>query len=162
MATETERKFLLQNDDWRRQVLSKKEISQGYLNSHAARTVRIRVTGGKGIITIKGKSRGISRAEYEYEIPVEEAKALLMLCEKPIIEKTRFLVDFEGKTWEIDEFYGDNLGLAVAEVELQSETEEIGLPAWVGDEVSHDRKYFNSSLIKRPYTSWTVEEKQVQ
>lgn len=161
MATETERKFLLHNDQWRELVSAKREISQGYLNSHPERTVRVRISNGRGMITIKGKSEGISRAEYEYEIPIKEAEALLVLCEKPIIEKTRYLVGFEDKTWEIDEFYGDNLGLIIAEVELENEEEKIELPDWIGNEVSHDRKYFNSALIKQPYTQWTAMEKQI-
>lgn len=160
MAVETERKFLLKNDNWRPLVSSQKNIMQGYLNSEPERTVRIRISGNQGIITIKSKPEGLSRSEFEYDIPVADARKMMALCEKPIIEKTRNLLTFEGKLWEIDEFEGDNQGLIVAEVELQSEQEAIELPPWLGEEVSYDKRYFNASLIKHPYGQWKTEEKE--
>ncbi|GAB5522276.1 MAG: CYTH domain-containing protein [Roseivirga sp.] len=160
MAVETERKFLLKNDHWRSLVASQKKIMQGYLNAEPERTVRIRISDNQGIITIKSKSEGLSRAEYEYDIPVVDAREMIALCEKPIIEKTRNLLTFEGKLWEIDEFDGDNKGLIVAEVELQSEDEVITFPSWLGEEVSYDKRYFNASLIKHPYCQWKTEEEE--
>lgn len=158
MATEIERKFLLLNSDWREEVYAQKQISQGYLSSVPERTVRIRISDQKGIITIKGKSQGTSRVEFEYEIPLTDAIALIPLCERPIIQKVRYLVKAEGKIWEIDEFTGDNDGLIVAEVELESENESIMIPSWVGKEVSSERRFFNASLIKYPYSQWADEE----
>lgn len=160
MAIEIERKFLLLNSDWRKAVYDQKKIFQGYLSSNPERTVRVRVSDQKGIITIKGKSQGNSRAEYEYNIPLTDADELIKLCENPIISKTRYLVKIEEKVWEIDEFSGENQGLIVAEVELQSETERITFPSWIGKEVSSEKRFFNASLIKYPYSEWTDKEKQ--
>lgn len=152
MAEEIERKFLVRGSDWR-QV--KGEIfRQGYLSSAKERTVRVRVAGDKGFLTIKGPSSGLSRAEYEYEIPLADASAMLALCEQPLIEKTRYKIPFGDHTWEVDEFHGLNEGLVVAEVELRSADEEPARPDWVGEEVSHDHRYSNSNLVKRPYTTW--------
>ena len=160
MAIEIERKFLLLNSDWRKEIYDQQKISQGYLSSNPDRTVRIRISDQKGIITIKGKSHGTSRAEYEYEIPLKDAEELIGLCEKPTIEKTRYLVSYESKLWEIDEFEGDNNGLIVAEVELENESEKPMLPSWIGKEVSSEKRFFNASLIKYPYSEWTDEERQ--
>ncbi len=162
MAVETERKFLLKNNDWRLLVSAQRQIMQGYLNSEPERTVRVRISDGQGIITIKSKSEGLSRAEYEYNIPVADAREMMALCEKPIIEKTRHLLTFENKLWEIDEFDGDNKGLIVAEVELESERETPTLPYWLGEEVSYDKKYFNASLIQHPYCQWKTGEKEAE
>ncbi len=154
MGVEIERKFLLNSDEWRSKSDDGKSIKQGYLNSHAERTVRVRTIGEKGFLTIKGKNKGTTRLEYEYEIPKQEALELLNLCEKPIIEKTRFVVRENGNTWEVDEFEGDNKGLMVAEIELETEHQEVKIPDWAGREVSHDKKYYNASLIKNPYKNW--------
>ncbi len=154
MGIEIERKFLLKNEEWRLEVSSKTIIKQGYLNSDKERTVRIRVRNDKGFLTIKGENTNATRQEYEYEIPVPDAESLLLLCQKPIIEKVRYLVPRGGKTWEIDDFGGDNLGLILAEIELESEEEQIEIPSWIGTEVTHDTRYFNSSLISHPYSKF--------
>ena len=154
MGLEIERKFLVIGTAW--QVLAAGVLTrQGYLSSAAERTVRVRIAGDQGFLTVKGKSRGLSRAEFEYAIPVEDAAAMLdRLCEKPLIEKTRYRVPFGAHTWEVDEFHGANAGLVVAEVELASADEEPALPPWVGREVSQDARYFSANLVKRPFTTW--------
>ena len=154
MGTEIERKFLLTGNEW--QELAKgTAYRQGYLNSQKERTVRVRTIDDTGFLTIKGISVGATRMEYEYEIPVEDANVLLYeLCEKPIIEKNRYKIEFAGFIWEVDEFFGENEGLIVAEIELESEDQQFDKPEWVGDEVSGDPRYFNSNLIKNPYSSW--------
>jgi adenylate cyclase len=155
MAVEIERKFLLADENWREQVLSKSKFLQGYLSLAPERTVRVRVADDRGWLTIKGKNVGASRAEFEYEIPVAEAQQMLdQLCEQPIIDKWRYRVEFKGHLWEIDEFLGDNKGLIVAEVELTSEDEEFFRPHWLGHEVTHDHRYFNSNLIEHPFKEW--------
>jgi len=154
MGTEIERKFLLTGDDWK--ALAKGiHYRQGYLNSQKERTVRVRIIDDKGFLTIKGISVGATRMEYEYEIPVEDANVLLdELCEKPLIEKNRSKIDFAGFIWEVDEFFGENEGLVIAEIELESEDQQFDKPSWIGDEVTGDSRYFNSNLIKHPYNSW--------
>jgi CYTH domain-containing protein len=154
MAQEIERKFLTSSEGWKENVSRAITIKQGYLNSEPNRTVRVRIAGEQGFLTIKGRSTGYTRAEFEYEIPVTDALEMVDLCEQPIIEKTRYLVNEHGKTWEVDVFTGANQGLTVAEIELESETEEFILPTWVGPEVSEDPRYFNSSLIRNPFGSW--------
>lgn len=154
MAIEIERKFLLKNDNWKSKADSGTVIKQGYLNASKERTVRVRVYGEQGFLTIKGKTENISRAEFEYTIPLEEALELLKLCEKPLIEKVRYLYSEEGNTWEIDVFDGDNKGLEIAEIELKSEDQAFSIPEWLGEEVSGDPRYFNSLLIKKPFRSW--------
>jgi adenylate cyclase len=129
-------------------------FSVPYLNSKAERTVRVRIYGEKAFLTIKGKNQNLTRKEFEYEIPLLDAQNLLELCEKPIIEKIRFLLSHHTNTWEIDVFEGENKGLIVAEIELTSEEESINIPSWVGEEVSTDSKYYNSSLLVNPYCSW--------
>ena len=151
---EIERKFLVANDSWKQEVTNSTAIKQGYLNSTPERTVRVRIRGEKGYLTIKGKNENLTRKEFEYEIPLSEANELLDLCEKPIIEKIRHLVIKDEFTWEIDVFEGDNKGLIVAEIELTSENQRFETPAWIGKEVSADARYFNSSLIKLPYSKW--------
>jgi Uncharacterized protein conserved in bacteria len=154
MGKEIERKFLVKGDAWR-SLAQGTMYRQGYLNSVKERTVRVRTVGDKAFLTIKGITVGATRAEYEYEIPFADCNALLDdLAEKPFIEKKRYKIPFEGLVWEVDEFFGDNQGLIVAEVELQSEDQQIPKPAWVGDEVSGDPRYFNSNLIKTPFTKW--------
>ena len=154
MGTEIERKFLVKDNSWRDLARGVK-YRQGYLNSAKERTVRVRTIDDRGYLTIKGITSGASRAEYEYEIPVAEADALLNdLCEKPLIEKSRYKIDFKGFVWEVDEFFGENQGLIVAEVELESENQTFEKPVWIGEEVTGDPKYFNSNLINNPYLKW--------
>jgi CYTH domain-containing protein len=124
------------------------------LNSHIDRTVRIRTVGEKGIITVKGRTFGATRSEFEYEIPYNDAKEMLQLCEQPLIQKTRYLIEGNGLVWEIDEFEGVNKGLIVAEIELAYEQQEFLMPKWVGKEVTQDARYYNSSLILNPFSSW--------
>jgi CYTH domain-containing protein len=154
MGIEIERKFLLSNDDWKA-LAGGTRYRQGYLNSQKERTVRVRTRDAKGFLTIKGISVGNTRMEYEYEIPLQDANVLLdELCEKPLIEKNRFRIEFAGFVWEVDEFLGENEGLVVAEIELESEDQQFDKPAWIGAEVSGDLRYFNSSLSKHPYSRW--------
>ena len=155
MAQEIERKFLVKGD-FKADSFKATRITQGYLSSVPERTVRVRVKGEKGYITIKGKGNdsGASRYECEKEIPVDEVKELLKLCEPGIIDKTRYLVKAGEHTFEVDEFYGENEGLVMAEVELKDENENFIKPAWLGEEVTGDVKYYNSMLMKHPYTKW--------
>ena len=155
MTKEIERKFRV-NGDFKADSIKKTRITQGYLSSVPERTVRVRIKGEKGFITIKGigNESGASRYEWEKEIPVEEVQDLLKICEPGVIDKTRFLVKSGEHTFEVDEFYGDNEGLTVAEVELQSEDEEFTKPSWLGEEVTGDAKYYNSMLMKHPYKTW--------
>ncbi len=154
MGVEIERKFLLKNSDWKKQVDTVIHIQQGYLCSDKEKTVRIRVSGKRAWITIKGESIGMSRAEFEYDIPFEEGSSLIGLCEKPIIDKKRYIIKTNEVIWEIDEFAGLNSGLTIAEVELENEEKTFDLPEWLGKEVTGDPKYYNSSLIKNPFTKW--------
>lgn len=135
------------------------EMAQGYLSRDPRRTVRIRIAGIQGFLTIKGETCGATRSEYEYEIPAEEARELLALCDTPLVEKTRYVEMFCGKRWEVDIFYGANEGLRVAEIELAAEAEEFALPEWVGDEVTGERRYYNAALIAHPYSAWSVQER---
>jgi adenylate cyclase len=154
VGTEIERKFLLKGDAWRAGAEGTL-YRQGYLNSIKERTVRIRTVGDEAFLTIKGITVGATRAEYEYPIPFDECNAMLdTLAEKPIIEKKRYKIKQGRLTWEIDEFFGENAGLIVAEVELASEDQKFDKPAWVGEEVTGDPRYFNSNLIKHPFTKW--------
>jgi adenylate cyclase len=153
MALEIERKFLVKEGAWRNEKGT--TYRQGYLNSAKERTVRVRIIDVNGYLTVKGVSRGAVRVEYEYEIPGVEAEAMLNdLCEKPLIEKMRYKIEFKGLVWEVDEFSGENQGLIVAEVELESEDQTFAKPEWVGKEVTGDPKYFNANLIHYPYSMW--------
>lgn len=152
MGIEIERKFLVVGHAWRN--ASGVLYRQGYLNRDKARTVRIRIAGESAFLTIKGQSTGATRAEFEYPVPLSDAQALLALCDGPLIEKTRYLVQHGGHCWEVDEFAGDNAGLAVAELELVSEDEAFTKPDWLGEEVTHDARYFNSNLATFPYKVW--------
>lgn len=154
MGVEIERKFLLKNKNWKKLADAGQVIKQGYLNLDKARTVRVRTINGKGILTIKGKTRHTTRLEYEYDIPFKDALELMELAEKTVITKTRYKVLDHGKTWEIDIFDGDNLGLEIAEIELIFEDEKFIIPEWIGQEVSHDSRYYNSSLILNPFKNW--------
>ncbi|HEX7671705.1 MAG TPA: CYTH domain-containing protein [Polyangiaceae bacterium] len=154
MGLEIERKFLVTGTAWK--ALAAGVLTrQGYLSSAAERTVRVRIAGEKGFLTVKGVNRGVTRTEFEYPIPAVDAAAMLDdLCERPLIEKIRYRIPFGAHVWEVDEFHGVNDGLVVAEVELASADEEPALPPWVGREVSRDARYFNANLVKRPFTTW--------
>lgn len=153
---EIERKFLVTSDVFKRDFVRKNYIAQGYLNSTPERTVRVRIKDETGYLTIKGKSNetGLSRFEWEKEIALAEAKALLLLCEKGIIEKNRYEVKVGEHLFEVDEFFGENEGLLIAEVELQSESENFEKPNWLGKEVTQDQRYYNSNLSKNPFLNW--------
>ncbi len=156
MSLEIERKFLVENQEFKKEAYQKKLLKQGYLNSDKNRTVRVRIADDKGFITIKGKSNstGTTRFEWEKEIDTLEAEQLLLLCEPSIIDKTRFYVKSENHIFEVDEFYRDNQGLIVAEIELNSENEQFKKPSWLGKEVTGNIKYYNSSLSKNPFKNW--------
>ncbi|MFT7072041.1 CYTH domain-containing protein [Patiriisocius sp. Uisw_017] len=153
---EVERKFLVKNEAYKAEARSKKRIVQGFLNTHPERTVRVRIKGDKGFLTIKGKGNdsGTTRFEWEKEIVVTEAQALLKLCEEGSIEKFRYEVKVENHVFEIDEFSGNNKGLIVAEVELSSENEKFEKPDWLGQEVTGEIKYYNSQLSQHPFMNW--------
>ncbi|MGB3236981.1 MAG: CYTH domain-containing protein [Geitlerinemataceae cyanobacterium] len=156
MATEIERKFLLKSDEWR-SLASGSVYCQGYIAAGQGKTVRVRIIDNRGYLTVKGRSSGISRLEFEYEIPVEDAKEMLdNLCDRPFIEKIRYKIPVDGFIWEVDEFFGENQGLILAEVELTDEHQEVKCPNWIGQEVSGDWRYSNSSLVKYPFTRWTT------
>jgi len=158
MGTEIERKFLVSGNAWRGLAVGV-EYRQGYLCSGSDRTVRVRIAGEKAFLTIKGKSSGISRMELEYAIPVEDAGFLLAeLCEQPVIEKKRYEISYQGFVWEVDEFFGENAGLLVAEIELAEEEQAFEKPPWVGAEVSDDRRYSNAALVKNPFSRWEKKE----
>ncbi len=152
MAIEIERKFLVVGDAWRKTPAV--FYSQGYLNRDKARTVRVRIAGEEAFLTIKGTSVGASRAEFEYPIPVWDARELLAMCEQPLIEKNRRKILYEGFIWEVNEFLGENLGLVVAEIELPVEDTVFTRPDWVGEEVTEDARYFNSNLSHNPFACW--------
>ena len=153
---EIERKFLVNKDSFKMEAFTKNHIAQGYLNSNPERTVRIRIKDKQGFLTIKGASNdtGLSRFEWEKEIPLAEAQALLILCEKGVIDKTRFEIKQGNHIFEVDEFYGDNEGLIVAEIELKSETETFEKPDWLGTEVTGDIRYYNAYLSNNPFKNW--------
>jgi adenylate cyclase len=153
---EIERKFLVTSAVYKTLAFAKNEIAQGYLNSNPERTVRVRIKGEKGFLTIKGKgnSSGMSRFEWEKEIPFAEAKTLLDLCESGVISKMRFEVKIGQHVFEVDEFYGENRGLVIAEIELNSETESFEKPSWIGKEVTNDERFYNAYLSQNPYSKW--------
>ena len=154
MGKEIEKKYLVKGDSWRAGAKGK-HYRQGYLSTVKERTVRVRTAGDKGYFTVKGITVGDSRAEYEYEIPLNDAKEMLdKIAERPLIEKTRYRIPQGDVTWEVDEFEGENKGLIVAEVELKDENQKVDLPDWIGQEVSDDPRYFNANLVKHPYTKW--------
>jgi len=157
MGIEIERKFLVEGDAWRVGA-SPSRIVQGFLSRDPERIVRVRLRDGEAFLTIKGKGSGLARVEVEVAIPAEEARQLLPLCLPPLIEKTRHLVTWAGHLWEIDEFYGDNAGLVVAEVELAAEDEIFERPLWLGREVSEDFRYSNAALSERPWRDWRSDE----
>lgn len=155
MAIEIERKFLVQGEAWRQGAGL--QLSQGYLCRDPARTVRVRIAGRQAFLTVKGLGQGaakMSRQEFEYEIPLADAQALLKLCDGPVIEKLRRRIAVGGHVWEVDEFFGDNAGLVLAEVELESEDQAFERPGWLGAEVTQDARYFNANLAAHPYSQW--------
>jgi CYTH domain-containing protein len=152
VATEIERKFLVNGSAWRQTDAIR--FCQGYLNRDKERTVRVRLAGEHAFITIKGITHGMSRAEFEYAIPVADAEHLLKLCHTPLINKLRHIVLHNGTRWEVDEFLDENAGLVVAEVELESEGQLFDLPDWLGQEVTEDARYYNSNLASNPYSNW--------
>ena len=153
---EIERKFLVTSDAFKKECFYQNRIAQGYLSSVPERTVRVRIKGEKGFLTIKGISSdsGMSRFEWEKEIPIDDAQKLLLLCEKSIIDKTRFEVKVGNHVFEVDEFYGENEGLIIAEIELNSEIEIFEKPDWLGKEVTNDKRYYNSYLSRNPFKKW--------
>lgn len=154
MGIEIERKFLVLDERWRTLGVGV-SLRQGYLSSHPERVVRVRIEGDLAMLTIKGRSVGASRGEWEYPIPLTDAEQLLAsLCEQPLIEKKRYRIRHEGMLWEVDEFFGANAGLVVAEIELESEDQQFSRPDWLGAEVTDDARYFNANLISHPFTEW--------
>lgn len=153
---EIERKFLVKSDQYKTLSFTKNQIAQGYLNSHPERTVRIRIKGESGFLTIKGKGNetGVSRFEWETEIPLIEAKHLIQLCEKGVIDKIRYEVQSGNHVFEVDEFFGENEGLVIAEIELKSEDESFEKPDWLGNEVTNNERYYNAYLSHNPYKTW--------
>lgn len=155
MGTEIERKFLVATSSWRSQIRRQFEIAQGYLSTDADRTIRVRICDEQGLLTIKGRPQGLVRREFEYDIPVEDARQLLAeFCDGHPIQKRRHEVDVGDHVWEIDVFSGANAGLVLAEVELEYPDEAIEIPPWVGDEVTGDVRYYNSRLVEEPYETW--------
>ena len=155
MAKEIERKFLLAGDAWRGEVDRAERMVQGYLNDEGPVSVRARIVGPRAWLNIKSRTLGISRDEFEYEIPLADAERMLdHLTTGPVIDKTRHFVRHGGLLWEIDEFHGENDGLIVAEVELEHVDQPFDRPTWLGEEVSHEARYYNVSLVKKPYSQW--------
>jgi CYTH domain-containing protein len=157
MAIEIERKFLLRDTGFL-ENLSGERICQGYLSDAVDATVRVRLIGEQGFLTIKGRSQGISRSEFEYPIPAADAEQLLLLCGAGRIDKIRYHITHGGHLWEVDVFSGANQGLVIAEIELASEQEAFARPDWLGEEVSHNPRYFNSQLSRHPFSTWPSPE----
>lgn len=157
MGKEIERKFLV-NDYSYRLLTTGILYRQGYISTDPEKVIRVRIVGNGGYLTLKGLSKGAVRSEFEYEIPLSDAQELIsLMCIGPIIEKTRYTMEYEGMTWEIDEFTGDNEGLCIAEIELESEDQAFLLPPWAGREVTHDPRYYNANLVNAPYKTWADE-----
>ena len=155
MGKEIERKFLLRSDAWREEVRDSVRLVQGYLSRGEQSAVRVRIKGDRAELNIKHTLDGINRLEFEYQIPLDDAREILEhVALRPLIDKTRFHVVHGNHLWEIDEFYAENTGLIIAEIELEDADEDFDRPAWLGEEVSHDKRYYNSSLSRRPYSEW--------
>ena len=152
MGVEIERKFIVNGKNWKSEETI--SISQGYLSTDIDRIVRVRMSGNDAYLTIKGRSIGAVRAEYEYQIPTSDGKELIKMCVGNILEKTRHIVMVGNSRWEVDVFHGENEGLVVAEIELKTEDESFEKPKWIGEEVTHDARYFNSSLMQKPFRQW--------
>ena len=158
---EIERKFLVVNNEYKSG--KPQRISQGYICSENDRVVRVRIKGDKAYLTIKNATIGFARNEYEYEIPVADAEAMLHnTCQQPIIEKTRYVLEYKGYTWEVDEFHGDNEGLVVAEIELENKDDVFDCPDFIGEEVTGDARYYNACLFKNPYKMWKAENGELK
>ncbi|PSB18735.1 CYTH domain-containing protein [Phormidesmis priestleyi ULC007] len=154
MGVEIERKFLVTHDSWH-DLAPGVLYRQGYISTQPERTVRVRVAGDRAFITLKGATQGTARSEFEYPIPLEDANEILnVLCVSPLIEKYRHKIELNGLTWEVDEFLGENQGLVIAEVELENADQAIELPDWIGEDVSHDSRYYNSNLVTHPFNRW--------
>ena len=154
MAQEIERKFLVQNDVWR-SLAEGRYYCQGYIPTQGKQTVRVRIIGDQGYLTLKGPAIGISRSEFEYEIPLADAQAMLSeLCQTPLIEKHRYRIPLGNVVWEVDDFLGENQGLIVAEVELTHSEQAVELPSWIGEEVTGDPRYYNAALVNNPFKDW--------
>lgn len=154
MSVEIERKFLVRGSAWKA-LGQGVAIRQGYLSTNPDRVVRVRIEDDAATLTIKGRTKGITRGEWEYAIPLAEANQLLNdLCERPLIEKNRTRIVYEGMVWEVDEFFGDNLGLVVAEIELENEEQSFSKPDWIAEEVTDDARYFNANLLRHPFSAW--------
>lgn len=154
MGKEIERKFLVDEALWRDVRSEGKSYRQGYIVNTPEKTVRVRVAGDKGYLTIKGATQGATRTEFEYEIPADEAEQLLAFCQGPLIEKVRYKVEYSQLLWEVDEFFGENEGLILAELELESEDQPFEKPAWIGLEVTDDPRYYNAKLVNNPFSRW--------
>ena len=154
MAKEIERKFLLKSDDWR-SLVKGRYYCQGYIPTQGKQTVRARIIGDQGYLTLKGPAQGLSRSEFEYVIPLADAQAILAeLCQQPLIEKHRYRIPIGDVVWEIDEFLGENQGLLLAEVELTDAKQAVELPDWIGEEVTGDPRYYNANLVRHPFKDW--------
>ncbi len=157
MAKEIERKFLVQNDTWRT-LAEGRHYCQGYIPTQGKQTVRVRMIGDQGYLTLKGPAKGISRSEFEYKIPLADAQAILTeLCQQPFIEKYRYRIPMGDVVWEVDEFLGENQGLILAEVELTEADQIVELPPWIGQEVTGEPRYYNASLVKYPFKDWAIK-----
>lgn len=154
MKVEIERKFLVETQDWKKLIVEKHSIQQGYLNTDKSCNVRVRIMNTMAFLTIKGKRVNTARPEFEYEIPLNDAESILKLSKNSIIKKTRYTVNHKGQIWEIDQFEGDNQGLVIAEIELKQKDEAISLPNWIGTEISNDDRFYNLSLSVNPFKNW--------
>ncbi len=154
MAVEIERKFLIKGRPWESEPGKRQRLQQGYLNHDKQRTTRVRIAGNQAFLTIKGANQGAMRLEFEYPIPLDDARQLLALCEGSVIDKYRHCLHYAGMTWEIDEFLGDNAGLVVAEIELNNEQQRFARPDWLSTEVTSDPRYYNSNLSRAPFKKW--------
>lgn len=157
MAIEIERKFRVLDDSWRVLAHRRTLLRQGYLANTAKASIRVRVAGDEGWVSVKSMTPGLSRSEFEYPVPRADAEALLKLCDGPLLEKWRHLVQHDADEWEIDEFLGDNAGLVVAELELDSESQAFAQPAWLGEEVTQQERFYNFRLSQHPYRRWSQE-----
>jgi adenylate cyclase len=154
VKVEIERKFLVETQDWKKLIVEKHSIQQGYLNTDKSCNVRVRIMNTMAFLTIKGKRVNTARPEFEYEIPLNDAESILKLSKNSIIKKTRYTVNHKGQIWEIDQFEGDNQGLVIAEIELKQKDEAISLPNWIGTEISNDDRFYNLSLSVNPFKNW--------
>lgn len=160
MAIEIERKFLVRSAAWRREVVATRRITQGYLANTASASVRVRLSDGDGTLSMKAMTPGLSREEFEYEVPASDARHMLAsLCEGARVEKRRHIVVFEGSRFEVDEFGGDNEGLVIAEIELEDESQAVPRPAWLGEEVTHYPRYYSFRLSRRPFRDWPAADR---